>query len=131
MRSRTLVSAAFVLAATMSLARSAGSQYRPTAAATGYVPGMPTRQSLGLSPYSPQGTSALPGGVTPSFGAPVSAEDWKFDFHGYMQAPLRAGIGTRDSPTSDQHRIQLHTPPLVPGEYGFFDYTGTVPQPWV
>src|SRR5882672_3827910 len=88
-------------------------------------------QVLGLSPYSPQGTPALPGGVTPAFGAPVVAEDWKFDFHGYMQAPLRAGIGTRDAPTSDQHHIQLHTPPLVPGEYGFFDYTGTVPQPWV
>jgi len=125
------VAAAFVLAATMSLSRSAGSQDRPTAAATGYVPGMPTSQSLGLSPFSPQGTSALPGGVTPAFGSPVSAEDWKFDFHGYMQAPLRAGIGTRDTPTSDQHKIQLHTPPLVPGEYGFFDYTGTVPQPWV
>jgi hypothetical protein len=99
--------------------------------ATGYVPGVPTRQSLGLSPYSPQGTSALPGGVTPAFGAPVSADDYKFDFHGYMQAPLRAGIGSRDAPTADQHKLQLHTPPLVPGEYGFFDYTGSVPSPWV
>jgi len=89
------------------------------------------RPSLGLSPYAPQGVPGLPGGVTPAFGAPVAPDNWQFDFHGYMQAPLRAGITTRDTPTPDQHKIQLHTPPLVPGEYGYFDYTGTVPQPWV
>ena len=48
-----------------------------------------------------------------------------------MQAPLRAGISKREDPTPDQHALQLHTPPLVPGEYGYFDYTGAVPQPWV
>jgi hypothetical protein len=97
----------------------------------GYVPGMPMRASLGLSPYAPQGVPALPGGVTPPPGAPVASDSWQFDFHGYMQAPLRAGISKRDDPTPDQHPLQLHTPPLVPGEYGYFDYTGAVPQPWV
>src|SRR5262249_13363592 len=74
----------------------------------GYVPGMPMRASLGLSPYAPQGVPALPGGVTPPPGAPIASDSWQFDFHGYMQAPLRAGIAKRDNPTPDQHALQLH-----------------------
>src|SRR5437868_1524553 len=89
------------------------------------------RPTLSLAPDSPQ-VGALPGGVMPAFGSvPTGAQDWRFDFHGLATLPLRAGINTRTSPTPDEHKLVLHAPPGVPGDYGTFSYTGIVPEPWV
>ncbi len=50
---------------------------------------------LGLSPGAPQ-VSALPGGVTPSFGQESQfSNDWRFDMNGYVLLPLRFGLGRR------------------------------------
>jgi hypothetical protein len=91
-----------------------------------------TRESrtLGLAPGAPQ-TATLPGGITPSFGAPVSAQDWRFDFHGFVLLPLRIGFNERENPGSDQKRLVLHTPPRVPGSFETFEYTAVSPDPWV
>ncbi len=87
--------------------------------------------TLGLSPSAPQ-TTQLPGGVTPAFGQQAKDEkDWRFDFHGFMTVPLRAGINTRENPGPSQSSTVLHAPPLVPGPFGTFQYIGLVPNPWV
>ncbi len=87
--------------------------------------------SLGLSPSAPQ-TSQVPGGVTPAFGQKAMGDqDWRFDFHGYLQVPLRLGVGERKDPGPDQSSTVIHAPPVVPGNFGTFEYTGIVPDPWV
>jgi len=87
--------------------------------------------SLGLSPGAPQVT-ALPGGVTPAFGAASTrAQDWRFDFHGFVMLPLRLGINKRDNAGDGQKVTVLHAPPMTTSDYEGFDYLGIVPDPWV
>ena len=79
------------------------------------------------------------------------ADEWKFEFHGYMRAPVRATIGP-PSPTLDPARdpsmgpglvppfapgaapppgTQIHGVPRVPGSnYNAWDFTNTLPGPW-
>lgn len=103
--------------------------------------------SIGLAPGAPQ-SGTLPGGATPG-GIPTGPGDWRFDFHGFLRMPLSIGIGDRDNcrygagaqlpglpacdeaATTEQSPTALHTPALVPGEYGSFAWTGISPGPWV
>ncbi len=97
----------------------------------GYLPGSREHVGLGLSPHSPEQRSVLPGGVTPAFGAPLApAEGGHLEFHGYIQAGIRAGIGQRDTVNSGQHQTTFHGDPVVPGAGGYFENTNTVPGPW-
>jgi len=90
-----------------------------------------TDPALGLDPSTPQ-TAALPGGVTPAYGQrSISEGEWRFDFHGFLTAPLPVGIGTRDMPTPDQSGTTLHTPPAVPDDIDTFSHTGVVPLTYV
>jgi hypothetical protein len=85
---------------------------------------------LGLDPATPQ-AAALPGGTAPSFGvAPTKEGDWRFDFHGLLTAPLRAGFNTRDNPREGQSKNVLHSPPVVPDDLETFSHTGVVPVPF-
>lgn len=86
--------------------------------------------AMGLSPGAPQ-TAMLPGGITPSFGAAsTAAEDWRFDFHGFLLLPLRVGIATRDKAYVGQKKIVLHGPPRIPGDLETFEYTALYQSPW-
>ncbi len=87
--------------------------------------------SLGLAPGTPQ-VGTLPGGLTPAYGqAPADQQDWRFDFHGFITMPLRAGINTRAGVvTTDQHTTVLHAPPVVPDYIDSFTYTSVVPNPY-
>jgi len=83
--------------------------------------------SLSLDPAAPQ-IGALPGGVTPAFGQKSLSEDeWRFDFHGFITAPLNAGIGSRADPKAGQSKTTLHSPPVVPDDLETFSHTGVVP----
>src|SRR6185436_11056356 len=87
--------------------------------------------ALGLDPSTPQ-TAALPGGVTPAYGQrSLSEGEWRFDFHGFLTAPLAIGIGDRDMPAPDQSGTTLHTPPAVPDDLETFSHTGVVPTTYV
>jgi hypothetical protein len=91
----------------------------------------PSQSTLGLSPGAPQ-VATLPGGITPAFGSqPTRAQDWRFDFHGFMLVPLRVGIGEREQAAEGQKTTTLHAPPRVPGELETFEYTAVTPDPWV
>jgi hypothetical protein len=87
--------------------------------------------SLGLAPGTPQ-VGALPGGLTPAYGQRAADEgEWRFDFHGFITMPLRAGLNTRaGAATTDQHVDVLHAPPVVPDYRDSFTYTSVVPQPY-
>ncbi len=86
---------------------------------------------LGLSPSAPQ-AGPVPGGIAPAYHHAAKDEsDWRFDFHGMMMMPLRAGFGERTTVAAKQQKSTLHAPPVVPDYTDSFNYTGTVPQPYV
>jgi hypothetical protein len=96
----------------------------------GYVPGYRGYVGVGMSPYIPR-VGALPGGMTPSFGAPTPVDDWSFNFTGFMSASVRASIATRDNPGEGQSGTVLHAPPQSVEVYGSFNDTGATPGNWV
>src|SRR5262245_35588376 len=67
---------------------------------------------LGLDPGTPQ-VGTMPGGMSPAYGQRATDEgEWRFDFHGFLQMPLRIGLNTRSGAvTTEQHKDVLHTPP--------------------
>jgi hypothetical protein len=82
--------------------------------------------SLGVDPSLPQ-LQALPGGVLPRLGEPPG-EDFRFDFHGILTAPLRIGINDRNVEAREgQSDTVLHAPPIVPDDLETFSHTGVVP----
>jgi hypothetical protein len=87
--------------------------------------------SLGLAPGTPQ-VGALPGGLTPAYGQRAADDaEWRFDFHGFLTMPLRAGLNTRAGDvTTEQHKQVLHAPPVVPDYRDDFRYTSVIPQPY-
>jgi hypothetical protein len=87
--------------------------------------------SFGLDPATPQ-IAALPGGTTPSFGQrSLSEDEWRFDFHGLIRAPLNMGINTRTHEHvlqgPGQSNLVLHAPPMVPDDLETFSHTGVIP----
>jgi hypothetical protein len=83
--------------------------------------------TMSLDPSAPQ-VGALPGGVTPAYGRKSAKEgDWRFDFHGFLTAPLNVGFNTRAMPLPGQERTVLHGPPVVPDDLETFSHTGVVP----
>jgi hypothetical protein len=96
----------------------------------GYVPGYRTIPSLGLSPYAPA-TGALPGGVTPAYGAPMPPGDWTFQFTGFMNVTAQFSVGDRPNPAPGQSSTVFHVPPLLVEEYQSFVSTATIPGNWV
>lgn len=96
----------------------------------GYVPGHRQEIGLGLSPHAPLATSIVPGGVAPSFAAPLRPnEGAKFDFQGYVQAGARVGFGARPDPGDGQSGTTWHGDPLVP-RGNVFENTNNVPYTW-
>lgn len=84
--------------------------------------------ALSLDPSTPQ-IAALPGGVGPAYGQrSLSEGEWRFDFHGFITAPLNAGINSRPNPGPGQSRTVLHAPPVVPDDLETFSHTGVVPM---
>src|SRR4051794_26340746 len=70
--------------------------------------------TLSLDPTLPQ-IGALPGGTAPAYGTRALSEgEWRFDFHGFITAPLNAGFNKRLNPMAGQSSTVLHAPPVVP-----------------
>jgi hypothetical protein len=119
----------------------------------------PGTVDLSLPPSVPSfggGTNISASDVKVLEASTVSASDeWKFEFHGYMRAPIRASLGPPspvqhpsrdfDSPsnaglnyvapfapgTSGPAGLQLHEIVRVPGSnYAAWDYTNTITGPW-
>jgi hypothetical protein len=83
--------------------------------------------AISLDPSTPQ-VAALPGGVTPAYGQrSLSEGEWRFDFHGFLTAPLNMGINSRPNPGPGQSKLVLHAPPVVPDDLETFSHTGVIP----
>jgi hypothetical protein len=106
---------------------------------------------IGLNPNTPQITggtniSAKEAESLSPTTATAGADEWKFDFHGYMRAPMRVSWGPPTpstlppngdpafkglQPSDAPSGTQLHSWPRVPGgSYITWEYTNTVPGPW-
>ncbi|HXX65671.1 MAG TPA: hypothetical protein VEK07_00720 [Polyangiaceae bacterium] len=80
-----------------------------------------------LDPTAPV-AAALPGGMTPAFGQKsMNPQDWRFDFHGYITAPLTLGVNSRPDAGPGQSTTVLHSPPVVPDNFETFSHTSVVP----
>jgi hypothetical protein len=128
----------------------------PTAPAPGSSGTGSSASGLGLSPTAPQiGAGSL---ITTKQGEALtsstggSADEWKFDFHGYLRGPLRISFGpptptalpsSNSSPPAGSvppyppgasapvSGTQWHSPTRVPGyNYQDWNYTNTVSGPW-
>jgi hypothetical protein len=122
-----------LVAATLAGAVHAGADEAkpPDAHTLGFDPG------LSLDPTAPQ-VGALPGGLAPAYGQKALSEgEWRFDFHGFLSAPLNVGLNSRANPgdgasqstlpVTDQSGTVFHTPPVVPDDLETFSHTGVVP----
>jgi hypothetical protein len=85
--------------------------------------------SMGLEPGAPA-VAKLPTGATPSFERSKRLDDWRFDFHGYLNLPLAIGFGERAAAYTGQRKLTMHSPPRIPGDLESFDYTGIMPTPY-
>jgi hypothetical protein len=91
----------------------------------------PSRQGLGLDPGALNfGGLVLP----PPPGAQANAARRKagMNFHGFLRAPMRIGIGSGDDvPPGGPSGTKLHSPPRVPdAQYTEWQYTNELGGPW-
>lgn len=83
------------------------------------------------------GEAAEPSGVsehntrTTTIGGPeVSDDGWRFDFHGYVSAPLRFGMGRREDPQVGQARTTFHAPIIPDDQYLGYQHTSHARRSW-
>ncbi|MES1172803.1 MAG: hypothetical protein ABUL62_00650 [Myxococcales bacterium] len=63
-------------------------------------------------------TTTLSTNTTVSGPAVVANDDsWKFEYHGYIRAPMRVGIGKRDNPGPGQSGTTYHSPVIPDDQY--------------
>ncbi|MDD9932154.1 MAG: hypothetical protein OXT09_01045 [Myxococcales bacterium] len=90
---------------------------------------------LGIDPGRAQTGDLLVGEAdAPVFVETDSKDDWKFEFHGFLRVPVRAGFGTAATTnTEDPDSLpgKIHVPPQIPdGTFTDWQYTGNLPGPW-
>jgi hypothetical protein len=73
--------------------------------------------------------AASPRAPTPA-AATGGTNDWKFDWHGYMRAPLGIGVGTRDNPKPGESSTTFHAPVVPDDQYLSWQYTGAQSRAW-
>lgn len=56
--------------------------------------------------------------------------NWGFDFHGYLRAPMRIGLGEREQPAEGQNRRTIHAPVIPDDQYLSYQYTLHNPRDW-
>jgi hypothetical protein len=88
---------------------------------------------VGIAPGTPQtGGLVLSAPIEEEEEKPTDGE-WRFDFHGFLRAPMRLGFGKgEDSAPEAGNDGKLHAPPFVPdGVFTDWRYTNNTPGPWV
>jgi hypothetical protein len=67
---------------------------------------------------APAKPAPLATNTTVSGPAVVANDDsWKFEYHGYIRAPMRVGMGKRDKPLAGQSGTTLHSPVIPDDQY--------------
>ncbi|HET9960340.1 MAG TPA: hypothetical protein VFQ61_37875 [Polyangiaceae bacterium] len=70
--------------------------------------------------------------TSPSQRGATSASDdsWKFEFHGYLRAPMRVGMGHRDTTLPGQSASTLHYPVIPDDQYLSWQFTSHNKKDW-
>src|SRR6185436_12961412 len=66
----------------------------------------------------------------PSVRGPKSAGEWRFDFHGFLRAPMRVGMAKRENAGPGQSRINFHEPRVPDDQYLSWLYTRNQERAW-
>ena len=89
------------------------SESRPTT-----VPPTLAQETAATEPPPPAKAAAVNRTTAVSGPATVANDDtWKFEYHGYIRAPMRVGIGKRDNPGPGQSKTTLHSPIIPDDQY--------------
>jgi len=76
------------------------------------------KTSVAAEPAAPTVKAASSQATTVSGPAVVAADNsWKFEYHGYIRAPMRVGIGKRDNPGAGQSTTTFHSPIIPDDQY--------------
>jgi hypothetical protein len=108
-------------------------QMENTAASGSASPAAESAPAPAAAPAAPSAASGSPVGAPPpgTPGGPVAnPSEWKFDFKGYLRAPLRFGLGKRDNPTAGQNSNTLHAPIVPDDQYLSWQYTSVQSKDW-
>jgi hypothetical protein len=106
--------------------RAAASQGEPKNAAADSDAAGPAPESTPTTVPPPASAAPTPlaakapkASVTAVSGPPAAASDdgWKFEFHGYIRAPMFVGVGKRDHPLPGQSSTTLHSPIIPDNQY--------------
>ena len=62
--------------------------------------------------------------------AALGSDDWHFDFHGYLRAPMRVGLGHNDKPAAGQSSSSLHAPVVPDDQYLSWQHTKHNEKDW-
>src|SRR5579859_1721738 len=66
-----------------------------------------------------------------SVRGPATANgDWHFEFHGFLRAPMRAGMSERENPGPGQSRMNFHEPRVPDDQYLSWLYTRSQERAW-
>ena len=105
---------------------------KPEAAATATVaPTATAKAAVAVEPAGPTTTKTVTTSQATAVSGPavVAADNsWKFEYHGYIRAPMRVGMGKRDTPATgkevgldgkplDQSTTTLHSPIIPDDQY--------------
>lgn len=76
------------------------------------------------------GVSAHNTRITTIGGPEVSNDGWRMDFHGFVSAPLRFGMGRRPDPQVGQARTTFHAPIIPDDQYLGWQHTAHAKRSW-
>jgi hypothetical protein len=73
---------------------------------------------VAAEPAAPAKTVSTSQATAVSGPAVVAADNsWKFEYHGYIRAPMRVGVGHRDNPGPGQSSTTFHSPIIPDDQY--------------
>jgi hypothetical protein len=86
----------------------------------------------GATPAADATTSKVENSNVSQRGSAAAAADnsWKLEYHGYLRAPMRVGMGRRDNPTAGQSSNTLHYPVLPDDQYLNWQFTSHNKKDW-
>src|SRR5450755_4463801 len=78
----------------------------------------PPANAEAAPPPPPPAKAAAVSNTTNVSGPAVVANDdsWKFEYHGYIRAPMRVGVGNRTNPTAGSSRGTSFHSPIIPDD---------------
>lgn len=56
--------------------------------------------------------------------------EWQFEFHGFIRAPMRVGMGKRENPRSDQSERTFHAPIVPDDQHLSWQHTRHMEKDW-